>query len=69
MTFTTGDLFPSHLNTVIAAQYCLIHALGNPSQAPAGIRTRVPRLRGGRLYKLSYPSPIYIFNVLNCNTI
>ncbi len=27
----------------------LIHALGDPSQAPTGIWTQVPRLRGGRL--------------------
>ncbi len=27
----------------------LIHALGAPSQAPTGIQTRVPSLRGGWL--------------------
>ncbi len=34
----------------------LIHALGDPSQAPTGIRTRVPRLRGGRLTNWVIPS-------------
>ncbi len=37
MSFTAGNLFP------------LIHAFGDWSQVPTGIRTWVPRLRGRRL--------------------
>ncbi len=37
MTFTAGNHSP------------FIHALGDLSQAPTGIRNWVPRLRGGRL--------------------
>ncbi len=35
----------------------LIHALGDPSQVPTRIRTRVSRLRGGRLTKSAIPPP------------
>ncbi len=43
MTFTAGNLFP------------LIHALGDPSQSPTGIRIPVPSLRGGRLSNWAIP--------------
>ncbi len=33
----------------------LIHVLDDQSQAPTGIRTRVPRLRGGRLANWAIP--------------
>ncbi len=36
----------------------LIHALGDPSQAPTGIWTCVPRLRGRRLTNCAIPPTI-----------
>ncbi len=36
----------------------LIHALGVQSQAPTGIRTRVPRLRDGRLTNWAITPPL-----------
>ncbi len=35
----------------------LIHALGDPNQAPTRIQTPVPRLRGGWLTKWAIPPP------------
>ncbi len=37
----------------------LIHAMGDPSQALTGIRTRVPSLRGRRLTNWAIPPPIW----------
>ncbi len=38
-----------------AISYPLIHALGDLNQAPTGIQTQVPRLRGGRLTNWAIP--------------
>ncbi len=49
---TAGNLFP------------LIHALGDASQPPTGIRTRFPRLRGSRLTNWAIPPPPTILSQL-----
>ncbi len=43
----------------------VIHALGDLCQAPTGIRTRVSRLRGGRLINWAIPPPLpYRYNAV-----
>ncbi len=42
----------------LVISYPLIHALGDPSQAPTGIQTRAPKLRGRRLTNWAIPPPL-----------
>ncbi len=43
----------------------LIHALGDPSQVPTRIRTRVPRLWGGLPTELSLPPSIFLMHIIH----
>ncbi len=51
MTFTAGNLFPSH------------SCIGWPESSPTGIRTLVLQLERQTIYQLSYPCP-HIYNYL-----
>ncbi len=41
----------------LVISFPLIHALGDPSQAPTGIQTQVPSKRGRRLTNWAIPPP------------